>query len=142
MQSEGVRLRDVLPRRSLESVKALEVRHSPKGHDEEVSSWQQWPMAWSLLTALTSLSCQLCQYVEPRIPAVLNRMTRLKKLDIFHDYGPDHPFYVEVYLEDMHGADEDFAYQTEILDKVIDNTRGLTRLTSLVIDGNESLDLR
>ena len=114
------------------------MRHSPMGHDEDISSWQQWPMSWSRLTALTSLSCQLCEQSNPHIPAVLNLMTSLRKLDVSHDYGPDHCF--DMY--NLYGGDEDLAYKTEIVDKIINNTRGLSRLTSLLIDGNESIGLR
>ena len=138
MQAKDLSLGDVLPGHSLQFVKELEVRHSPFGHDEEISSWQQWPMSWSRLTALTSLSCQLCQQSEPHIPDVLNLMTSLQELDVFHDYGPDHCF--DMY--DEYGEDEDLAYKTEIVDKVINNTRGLSRLTSLLIDGNECIELR
>jgi len=65
-------------------------------------------------------------------------MTSLRELDVSHDHGPDHCF--DMY--DEYEGDEDLAYTTEIVDKVIDNTRGLTRLTSLLIDGYESIGLR
>jgi hypothetical protein len=139
MQVKGLRLGDVLPCHSLESVKELDLRHPPgAAWDEKVVLWQQWPMAWSRLTVLTSLSCQLCHHIKPYVPAVLNRMTSLRKLDVSHDYGPD----IEFDMEGLYDGDEDLAYKTEIVDKVIDNTRGLARLTSLLIDGNECIGQR
>ena len=130
MQAEFLRLGVVLPCRSLESVRELKLRHSPF-HDQ-ISSWQQWPMAWSQLTALTSLSCQL-SFNNPLIPAVLNQMTSLIKLDVTLGYKPH-------FCPDKEDAKVIRKYvktAPKIAEQVIENTRGLTRLTSLVIDGIE-----
>ena len=89
-------------------------------------------MAWSQLTALTSLSCILSHGHEPCPPPVLTCMTSLRKLEIVH---PDPDYLVH---EDL-ARDFDLAYQAEILSLGSFYTRRLTRLSSLVIDGHECI---
>ena len=135
MQAEDFSLGDVLPCPPLESIKELKLRH-PLFHDRR-PSWQQWPMAWSQLTALTSLSCQLCpDFHEPLIPAVLIQMTSLRKLNVSLDNDPN---------DCSDGEDSYDAYvdiSSEMVFHLVENTRGLTRLTSLWIGNGECLDLR
>ena len=138
MQGKGLRLSKVLPQHSLESVKELKLFHysfDDHFHDQ-ISPWQQWPMAWNQLTALTSLSCQLYSYDKSLVPAVLNQMTSLRKLDVSLDFGESDEIGFDLGEEDYK------AYKAEAVDKVIENTRGLTRLTSLMINGSESIALR
>ena len=128
---------NVLALHSLRHVKELEMVHSydfRDGHPE----WQEWPMAWSRLTALTSLSCTLSHEQEHYPPRVLNRMTSLQKIKIDLD---DPEVYPDVVDEEYDG-DEELAYQAEILERVVNNTRGLTRLTSLLIDRHECIGMR
>ena len=133
-------LEDVLTPYDLRHVKELKIDHPrpDKYHRIHHSTWQEWPETWSLLSALTSLSCTLHPHADPHIPAVLNRMTSLRNLHVYHDHHSDDSFD----QEGLYGGDEDLAYKTEIVNKVIDNTRGLSRLTSLVIGDYEKIGLR
>ena len=123
MQIEGgLGLGDVLPFTSLRHIKELEL---DSFYEESYvhPSWQQWPMAWSRLTALTSLTCTLKHYGTPHVPAVLNRMTSLRSLKIWQ-FLSDSIVYPE--YEDFDEAAEQMA---------LENTTNLIRLTCLEIDG-------
>ena len=100
--------------------------------------WQDWPMSWSQLTALTSLVCTLSHEQEYYPPSVLNSMTSLERIAINLDDPEVQPDLVDEEYE----GDADLAYQVEVLERVFNGTRGLTRLTSLLIDGRECMGLR
>ena len=122
MQNDIGNLEDMLPFKSLRHVKELKLEYSPEYLDIH-PSWQQWPMAWSRLTALTSLTCTLKHDGTPRVPAVLNRMTSLRSLDIWNFLSTS---IVYPEFEDIEKAAEQMT---------LENTTNLTRLTSLLIDG-------
>ena len=65
-------------------------------------------------------------------------MTSLERIKIVH-HNPE--IYFEI-VDAEFGGDPDLAYQVKILEKVFMGTRGLTRLTSLLIDGDERIGLR
>ena len=130
------KLADLLPIESLRHVKELEVQNLYAVWDGP-SDWQEWPMAWSQLTALTSLSCTLSHEYGQYPPLVLNRMTSLERLEIVH-YNPDgNPDFVDEFYE----GDCAWAYKVEILDKVSVGIQWLRRLKSLLIDGDERIGL-
>ena len=128
-QHDGI-LDNILPFNSLRHVKELELESFGEGSYIH-PSWQQWPMAWSRLTALTSLSCRLKHNVRPYVPAVLNHMTSLRRLEVWQslslsgysrDDDQEYPRF-----EDLQEAAEQM---------ILENTTNLTRLTSLLIDGD------
>ena len=128
MQIEGgIGLGDVLPFTSLRHIKELEL-DSFYEQSYVHPSWQQWPMAWSRLTALTSLSCRLFPYDIPHIPSVLKQMTSLRSLEVSQTFSNT----LEVFL-DIPGHREEVEKAAE--QQMLENTTNLTRLTSLLIDG-------
>ena len=122
-QTEDRNLADIPPFKSLRHVRDLELI----SEDLPINpSWQQWPMSWSQLTALTSLSCMLDHQDTPDVPAVLSHMISLRRLKIlqtFTDSSDTDAEYPE--SEDLREAAEQ---------RILESTTALTRLTSLVID--------
>lgn len=143
MKQEG-ELEDLLPLHSLRNVKELELQHPYERQWRYGTPVQQaWPMAWSQLTALTSLSCMLShEHVayDGYPPPVLKRLTSLVKIAIVHtnpDIDPDMPL-----VDEEYEGDADLARQGFIHGRIYEHTRGLTRLTSLLIDEKECIGLR
>ena len=127
MQYGSGSLEDILPFKSLRHVKELELDTFPE-HFYVQPSWQQWPMAWSRLTALTSLTCMLEHRDTPHVPAVLNRMTSLRSLQIWQTFTDSHVPEANVYrsveLKQKYSAAEQ---------RILETTKHLTRLTILKI---------
>ena len=135
MVQGGEDLADILPLSSLRDIKELALEHQYFNPCEYGCSWepnQQWPMAWSGLIALTSLSCTLNYLDYPYIPPVLNHMSQLRELEILHYFHTE-----EMYDSDMEV--ECMVTPVTLGDKLSRNLWGLTQLDSLVTDVGESL---
>ena len=129
-------LADILPFQSLRNVKELDLQH-PFDFWDEYHALPDWPMNWSQLTALTSLSCMLSydEIVYP--PPVLNRMISLERLKIIHRY----PELDDEHVDEIYGGDYELAQQPG-LRQIFRGTQGLTKLSSLLIDGDQCIRRR
>ncbi len=104
------------------------------------ASRPQWPMSWSQLSALSSLTCVLDPNMHSYFPGALNCITSLRRVDIrFISHYSCYDLDVSYEYWDSGAQD---ALQTDyrvVTATALHGTRGLTNLTSLQLDGEEQI---